>query len=191
MKKTSQIDRDEERRKVTALFDKIDENGKPYSRNRIMKETGVSGRQVTKIAQEAGYKFDRSSPALQAMKKAYEFDAAANRAKVSRQVIEEIQLVLKKMHSPGIIIGWHQGKPVEHQVDAPTATDYKNYATVLGILIDKHLALERFGNETDTGDQTLIRVQMATEVARIIKGHPDISIDEVVNEIVNRSEEND
>lgn len=179
-------DRDEERRLVTALFDKVDENGKPYSRARIMRETGVSGRQVSKIAAEAGYKFDRSSPGLQAMKVANEEDARMVRARISQQVLEELGKIIKKMHEPHIVVGWHQGMAFEHTLKGPTSGDLKNYATIIGILIDKHLVLERYGVEDGEVDGSLAKVQTATEVARIMKAHPDMPVEDVINEVMNR-----
>lgn len=186
VEKARNRDREAERKAVIELFDKVDDNGKPYSRNRIIKETGVSGRQVTKIAREEGYKFDRSSPGMQAMMQAYEADARAARARVSQQVLDEIAHAFKRMHEPHIVIGWHQGMAFEHSIDRPTAVDYKNYATVLGILIDKHLVLERYGQEDEEIDGSLGRVQAVTEVARLIKAHPDMSIEDIIAEVVNR-----
>ena len=179
-------DRARERELVTALFDKIGEDGKPYSRARIIRETGVSARQVTKIAAEAGYKFDRSSPGLQAMKAANEVDARAARDRISQQVLDELQGIFEKMHEPHVVIGWHQGRAFEHKLKGPTSSDLKNYATTIGILIDKHLALDRYRTEGAEVDPTLGRVQTATEVARIMKAHPDMPVEEVINEVINR-----
>lgn len=180
-------DRDEERRLVTALLDKVDEEGKPYSRSRIIRETGVSGRQVSRIAAEAGHQFDRSSPGLQAMKAANEVDARLARAKISQDVLAEIRLVFEKMHSPHVVVGWFQGEAFEHTLQNPTSGDYKNYATVLGILIDKHLVLERYGIEDGDADSLLSKVHIATEVTRLVKSHPEMSADDIINEVINRN----
>lgn len=155
-----------------------------HGRNRINKETGLTKYRIDKICRAEGIKFDRSSTAH--MTEAFQADARLERIKISQQVLAEIQHVIKRMHEKHKVIGWHQGMAFEHTIDEPTAGDYKNYATVLGILIDKHLTLERFGTEDENADQTLARVQMATEVARLIKAHPDRTIDDIVNEIVKR-----
>lgn len=179
-------DRAKERQLVTALFDKLDENGKPYSRARIIRETGVSGRQVSKIAAEVGYKFDRSSPGLQAMKRANEEDNRLVRARISQQVLAELASVIKRMHQPHTVIGWYQGMAFEHTIPEPTSNDLKNYATTLGILIDKHLTLERYTTETGDTDHDLDRMQTATEVARLVKAHPDMPVEDIINEVINK-----
>uniref|UniRef100_A0AAU6R612 Helix-turn-helix protein n=1 Tax=Micrococcus phage Olihed TaxID=3092209 RepID=A0AAU6R612_9CAUD len=158
-------------------------------RNRISKETGLTKYRIDKICRAEGWKFDGS--AVTPMVKQFQATAAVERAKISQQILEEIQHVIKRMHEEHVVIGWHQGMAFEHKIAAPTAGDYKAYATVLGILIDKHLVLERFGTEAESQDRTLAQVQMATEVARLIRAHPDLSIDDIVNEIVNRHEDTD
>lgn len=180
------IDREDEKRRVTALFDKTDENGKPYSRARIMRETGASGRQVSKIAAEVGYTFDRSSPGLQAMKTANEEDLRHTRMRVSKQVLDELEEVFKLMRAEHVVVGWHQGMAFEHKLKRPTSSDLRNYATTIGILIDKHLVLERHLAEEGGANPTLSKMQTVTEVIRMVKTHPDMAVEDVINEVMNK-----
>ena len=171
---------------ILALVSSIDENSKPYSRNKIAKETGLTKYRVDKICKAEGVKFDRSNPGLQAMRTANEEDARITRAIISRQVLAELEHVFKRMHEEHIVVGWFQGMAFEHKLKGPTSGDLKNYATTMGILIDKHLVLERYHNEDGTSDPSLSKMQTATEVARIMKAHPDMPIEDVINEVMNR-----
>ena len=171
---------------IQALVSSVDENGRPYSRNKIARETGLTKYRVDKICRAEGIKFDRSNPGLEAMRKANEEDARTVRAYVSRQVLDEISHVFKRMHEKHKVIGWHQGMAFEHTIDAPTPGDLRNYATTLGILIDKHLVLERHAVEDGEVDNSLGRVQVVTEVARLMKAHPGMAIEDVINEVMNR-----
>lgn len=171
---------------ILSLVSQVDENGKPYGRNRIAKETGLTKYRIDKICKAEGIKFDRSNPGLEAMRTANEMDAQIMRATVSQKVLAEIDKVFELMHSEHIIVGWHQGMAFEHKLKRPTSGDLKNYATVLGILIDKHLTLERYQVEDGEVDHSLGKVQTVTEVARLMKTHPDMSVEEVINEVMNR-----
>lgn len=171
---------------ILSLVSTVDENGRPYGRNKIAKETGLTKYRIDKICKAEGIKFDRSNPGLEAMRAANEVDARVARAVVSQKVLAEIESVFKRMHEEHIVIGWHQGMAFEHKLKEPTSGDLKNYATTIGILIDKHLALERYGVEDGEVDSSLAKMQTATEVARIMKTHPDMSVEEVINEVMNR-----
>ncbi|QBZ73196.1 helix-turn-helix DNA binding domain protein [Microbacterium phage Theresita] len=171
---------------IQSLVSTVDENGRPYSRNKIAKETGLTKYRIDKICKAEGIKFDRSNPGLEAMRLAVEADARVVRAVVSQKVLAEIESVFKRMHSKHKVVGWFQGMAFEHTIDEPTSGDLKNYATIIGILIDKHLVLERYGTEDGEVDGSLAKVQTATEVARIMKAHPDMPVEDVINEVMNR-----
>lgn len=170
---------------IMSLVTSLDENGKPYGRNRIAKETGLTKYRIDKICKAEGIKFDRSM--VQGLIANMEADSRAARASISQKVLAEIESVIKRMHGKHTVIGWFQGMAFEHTINEPTSGDLKNYATVLGILIDKHLVLERYNTEDGAVDDTLARVQMASEITRLVKAHPDLTIDDVVNEITNRT----
>lgn len=171
--------------RVVALFAAVDDHGRPYGRNRIAREAGVTSYRVDKIAKAEGHTFDRSMTAAAA--EAFATDAKAIRAQLSRQLLDEVKHILERMRAKHVVIGWYEGIASEHWLDLPNAGDLRNYITSIGILIDKHLVLERYGQETGSGDDTLARVQMATEVARMVIAHPDMDIDDIVNQIVNRT----
>lgn len=175
-----------DRDRILALASTVGEDGRPYSRTRIVKETGLTRYRVDKVCRAEGIKFDRSNPGLEAMRVANEMDARTARGVISQRVLAEIESVFERMHAEHKVIGWHQGMAFEHTIDKPTSSDLKNYATVIGILIDKHLVLERYSNEDGEIDPSLGRIQTANEVARIMKAHPEMPVEDVINEIMNR-----
>ena len=171
---------------VVSLAERIADDGRPYSRNRIVRESGLSAYWVDKICKAEGIKFDRSTPGLQAMRSALEASNREARLRVSQQVLKELESVFRRMHEPQVVVGWYMGDAIEHELKQPSPADLKNYATTIGILIDKHIVLERFGSEGGEVDASLEKVQIATEVARIVKANPDMSVEDVINEVVNR-----
>lgn len=171
---------------IKSLMSTTDEEGRPYSRERVAKKTGLTRYRIDKICKAEGLKWDRSDAGLRAMWAANAQDARAVRSQISQQVLDELQSIFQKMHEPHVVVGWHQGMAFEHTLQGPTSSDLKNYATTIGILIDKHLVLERYNTENGEVDSSLAKVQTATEVARIMKAHPDMPVEEVINEVINR-----
>ena len=159
----------------------------PISRHRICKATGLTWRRVDAYAAEVGYSFDRRTPQLEAMWAARKIDTREARARVSQQVLDEISAVFERIHSAEhVVVGWHQGVAYEHVLSKPPPNDLKNYVITLGILIDKHLTLERYTTEDPETNTTLAQVQAITEVARLLKTHPDMSVEDIIREITRR-----
>jgi DNA-binding Lrp family transcriptional regulator len=124
------------------------------SRNAIAKDVGISPSTVTRICREATppITFDRSATAVAV--EARQLDLKAERARISARLIAEIDGLFDKMHAPHVVVGWYEGSASEHVLDQPTSGDVKNYATTLGILLDKHLALVK--HDSDDRDKPAV-----------------------------------
>lgn len=113
-------------------------------RNAIARETGVSQATVTHICAEARppITFDRS--ATKVATEARLEDLKAARAELSRTAVEEVRRLFASLTSAHEVIHWDKdGIMHRGYIDKPTSGDVKNYATSIGILIDKHLVLMR------------------------------------------------
>jgi hypothetical protein len=117
------------------------------SRNAIAKLVKLSPSTVSRICAEASppITFDRSATAVAVA--AHQVDLKAKRAELSVRLVGEIEHVLERLHQPHKVIGWYEGFASEHTIDLPTSGDVKNYATSLGILLDKHLALVKHDSD--------------------------------------------
>lgn len=113
------------------------------SRNAIARECGVSPSTVTRLVGVG--KFDRSQTA--AAVEARTVDLKAQRSELSEMAVAEVKRLFGLMTSQHTVVGWYQGMAYEHVLDAPTSQDVKNYATAIGILTDKHLALIRHDSD--------------------------------------------
>lgn len=122
-----------------------------WSRNAIAKDVGLSGATVSKICREAQppVTFDRS--AIRAATEAKVFDAKARRARLAEGVLDDADEIRKRLFAQLTVKTTDgNGMVVEYQVD-PSARDWKDAATALGIMIDKHLVLAR----ADSDDRDL------------------------------------
>lgn len=114
------------------------------SRNRIAKDCGVSPTTVSRICAEAKppISFDRTATA--AATAALVVDLKAQRASIAAKTVEEVHRLFGLLDAPHEVIHWDKdGFMHRGEIERPTSGDVKNYATAIGILTDKHLALIR------------------------------------------------
>lgn len=122
------------------------------SRNAIAKLVGISPSSVSKICAEAKppISFDRS--ATKAAVEARTIDLKAKRTEISQMAVEEVTRLFKLLTEEHEVIHWDKdGFMHRGTIDRPTSGDIKNYATSIGILVDKHLVLTR----ADSDDRDL------------------------------------
>lgn len=118
------------------------------SRNAIAREVGISSSTVSRFCAEAEppILFDRS--ATKVATEAKVLDAKAHRALLSGSAITEVERLFGLLTAEHEVIHWdkdgimHTGK-----IDRPTSGDIKNYATSIGILIDKHIVLTKLDSD--------------------------------------------
>jgi len=123
-----------------ARIRKLAREGK--SRNAIAREVGVGAATVTRVCQSAKppISFDRTATAAAVQAKGIDLKAA--RAELSGKAIDEVRRLFDLMTTPHEVIHWDKdGFMHRGEIERPTSGDVKNYATAIGILTDKHLAL--------------------------------------------------
>lgn len=114
------------------------------SRNAIARECKVSPSTVSRLL-PAGT-FDRTATAAATEAKVQ--DLKAQRAELSRMAVSEIHRLFGLLDARHEVIHWDkEGVMHRGQIDRPTSGDVKNYATAIGILTDKHLALIRHDSD--------------------------------------------
>ena len=115
-----------------------------WSRNAIARECKVSPSTVSRLL-PAGT-FDRTATAAATEAKVQ--DLKGQRAELSRMAVTEIHRLFGLLTAPHEVIHWDKdGDMHRGTIDRPTSGDVKNYATALGILTDKHLALIRHDSD--------------------------------------------
>lgn len=122
------------------------------TRNAIAKAVGISASTVTRICAEAKppIAFDRS--ATKAAVEARTIDLKAKRTEISQMAVAEVSRLFKLLTAEHEVIHWDkEGYMHRGTIDRPTSGDIKNYATSIGILVDKHLVLVK----ADSDDRDL------------------------------------
>ena len=118
------------------------------SRNAIAREVKVSAASVTKVCATAKppISFDRSATAAATEAKVQ--DLKAQRAELSELAVAEVRRLFGLLTAPHEVIHWDKdGFMHRGEIERPTSGDVKNYATAIGILTDKHLALIRHDSD--------------------------------------------
>lgn len=136
--------------KTRARVRKLARSGK--SRNAIARECTLSPSTVSRICAEAKppISFDRSKTA--AAVEAHSIDLKAKRATLSVRAVTEVERLFGLLDAQHEVIHWDKdGIMHRGTIASPTSGDVKNYATSIGILIDKHLVLVK----TDSDDRDL------------------------------------
>lgn len=137
--------------KTRARIRKLAREG--MSAYRIAKTVGVAQSSVTRICAEAKppISFDRSKTAEAV--EAHTIDLKAKRAEISQLAVAEVQRLFGLLTTQHEITHWDTktGWLVRGTIERPTSGDIKNYATAIGILVDKHLVLVK----TDSDDRDL------------------------------------
>lgn len=131
------------------------------SRNAIARECKISPSTVSLICAEAKppITFDRTKTA--AATEARTTDLKAKRAEISQRAVAEVERLFTLLAAPHEVIHWDTktGWMSRDTIDRPTSGDVKNYATAIGILLDKHLVLVK----TDSDDRDLPAVDQWLE----------------------------
>lgn len=112
------------------------------SRNAIAREVGISTSSVSKICAEAIPVIEFNRAATRAATAAVVSDAKGRRAALSVKAMDEVERLFGLLTTVHEVIHWDKdGLMHRGSIDRPTSADVKNYATSIGILIDKHIVL--------------------------------------------------
>lgn len=118
------------------------------SRNEVARRCGISPSTVTRICAEATppITFDRA--ATRVAVEAHQVDLKEQRQQLARRALHDAVAQLDKLTQPHEVIHWDKdGFMHRGEIDQPTSGDVRNYATAVGILIDKHLVLVKHDSE--------------------------------------------
>lgn len=118
------------------------------------------------IAREVGYQHGAS--AYNAVKKHIE--------SIPREAVEE----LRRMELESLDMA---EKALQTQINNGDTTAIN---AMLNVKAQRAKLTGLYENSDGQVDVTLMRVQIATEMARLIKSHPDLSIDDIINQITKR-----
>lgn len=118
------------------------------ARNEIARQCKISAGSVTTICRTAKppISFDRSATA--AAVEAKVIDHKARRADLAGKALDEVHRLFGLLTSPHEVIHWDKDGFVHRaEIERPTSGDVKNYATAIGILTDKHVALVKLDSD--------------------------------------------
>ncbi len=112
------------------------------SRNAIARACGVGRQTVSRICDAEGVTFDRSQTV--AATQAAATDARAERARIANDTLAKVRDLMAKLDSSHEVLHWDKDGILHREtIDSPVAADVQRYTTSIGILLDKHIALER------------------------------------------------
>lgn len=134
------------------------------SRNAVAREVGISTSTVTRICRDAKppVSFDRS--ATRVAVEARTVDLKAKRTEIAERAVVEVERLFGLLDAEHEVINWHEGFMSRGTIDRPTSGDVKNYATAIGILVDKHLVLTR--HDSDDRDLPAVDAWLAVTLGR-------------------------
>ena len=117
------------------------------SQTKVAAECGVTRRTVRDLCASARppISFDRS--AVKIATDAHQLDMKRVRMGLSEKAIVEVERLFTLFTAKHDVINWHEGIMSTGVTSGPTSGDMKNYATSIGILIDKHLILVRHDSD--------------------------------------------
>lgn len=139
------------------------------SRNAIARAHGVSSSTVTKLARDTGdaTAFDRSQ--TEKATRAVEIDNRARRAIIAAELLNDVAHLRERAWSPyTVVVGTAQGAQ-KVTLDLPPLGDVRSAYTSIGIVLDKHLALDRHDNSGGAGadDAVSMLTNLAAGIRRI------------------------
>lgn len=148
--------------KTRARVRKLARDG--MTRNAIAREVGIDGSTVTRICAAARppITFDRS--ATRVAVEARTVDLKAKRTEIAERAVVEVERLFGLLDAEHEVINWHEGFMRRGTIDRPTSGDVKNYATAIGILVDKHLVLTR--HDSDDRDLPAVDAWLAVTLGR-------------------------
>ena len=119
------------------------------SRNEIARETGRSGRTVSRIAAELGLSFERAGSTAAATE-ARKVDGAARRATLQLDALAAANRLLGQMFAPTKVFnfGGKENDYNERQHDEPPFVDKRNLATAIQALAATALKLAEYDKAT-------------------------------------------
>lgn len=122
------------------------------SRNAIARKHGVGAATVTKLAKTTGdtTAFDRSQ--TQKATRAVEADSRSRRAALAADLLDDAaRLRARAWESYTVVVGTAQGAETV-TLDLPPLGDVRSAYTAVGIVVDKHLALDRHDHGSGNGE---------------------------------------
>lgn len=123
------------------------------SRNAIARKHGVGAATVTKLAKTTGdaTTFDRSQ--TQKATRAREADSRSERAALAAELLADARKLRERAWQPyTVVVGTAQGAQ-KVTLDLPPLGDVRSAYTAVGIVVDKHLALDKHDNSGGTGTE--------------------------------------
>lgn len=130
------------------------------SRNEIARETGRSGRTISRIAAELGLSFERTGTI--AATKAKQADAAARRVRLQHDALSAAEKLLGQMFSKTKVFnfGGKENTYEEVQHDEPPFRDKRDIATALKALAETALKLAEYDKATGNEDDKSMLVDL-------------------------------
>lgn len=118
------------------------------SRNAIAKLVGISPSSVSRICKRAEPPILFQAKMPPEAVAALEDDLKARRARISSMAVTEVERLFTLLTAEHEVIHWdREGFMHRGTISSPTSGDVKNYATTIGILLDKHAMLTRFDSD--------------------------------------------
>lgn len=139
------------------------------SRNAIARKHGVGAATVTKLAKTTGdaTTFDRSQ--TQKATRAREADSRSERAALAAELLADARKLRERAWEPyTVVVGTAKGAQ-KVTLDLPPLGDVRSAYTAVGIVVDKHLALDRHDNSGGPGldDAVSMLTNLAAGIRRI------------------------
>lgn len=133
------------------------------SRNAICKETGRSGRVVSRIAAELGLSFERSE-ATRAATEAKKTDARTRRAALALALLDDAERLRRQLFSPMVAFnfGGKDNTYEEHQIPEPTPRDKRDLMQAIGTAIDRSVRLDEYDAGTGLPQALSLLERIAT-----------------------------
>jgi IS30 family transposase len=118
------------------------------TRNAIAREVGVGTGTVSRVcnAAEPPISFERTQTATAVA--AHSYDVRAKRARLSDRMLAKAHELLDFTEQPHEITHWDKdGELHRATIHRPTAADMQKYLLAAAIATDKHITLDRIGND--------------------------------------------
>jgi hypothetical protein len=141
----------------------------------IAKRHGVAASTISKLAKDAGVvdAFERTQ--TQKATRAVEIDNRARRAIIATELLNDVAHLRERAWSPyTVAMGTAMG--VEKvTLDLPPLGEVRSAYTAIGIVLDKHLALDRHDNSggADVADAVSMLTNLASGIRRIAEQEAD------------------
>ena len=137
---------DQDREQVRAL------HAQGLSRNEIARQTGRSGRTVSRIAVELGLSFDRA-PQVAAATEARKEDAKARRAALALALLDDAERLREQLWQPATVFNFGGRDNTFEQADLPEpdAAAKLKLMQAVGVAVDRSVKLDEYDAGTGLG----------------------------------------